>query len=268
MDRSEEGLSAEVTIEGATMPCRLVRWLEAAPPYPPNAGDLRTFNVLGLRLPGRATVAVIAVALILLLDYHGRIDALVAALMGPFGDTLADTKRLQAIGRLVLEGLVPLLLVVLVMRDRPSRYGLVIGDRRAGLALAIGGCIVMTPIVFGAMHLADFAAYYAPQGASATDVILTTALEVLPAEFFFRGFLLFSLLRVAGPIAVVLATLPFAFVHLGKPEIETLSTLVGGLLYGWLDWRTGSVLWSGLAHTWILSVAVLAAAAIGVPAGA
>jgi membrane protease YdiL (CAAX protease family) len=250
MDRSEEGLSAEVTIEGATMPCRLVRWLEAAPPYPPNAGDLRTFNVLGLRLPGRATVAVIAVALILLLDYHGRIDALVAALMGPFGDTLADTKRLQAIGRLVLEGLVPLLLVVLVMRDRPSRYGLVIGDRRAGLALA------------------DFAAYYAPQGASATDVILTTALEVLPAEFFFRGFLLFSLLRVAGPIAVVLATLPFAFVHLGKPEIETLSTLVGGLLYGWLDWRTGSVLWSGLAHTWILSVAVLAAAAIGVPAGA
>ena len=268
MDVLEEGSGAAVVTGAVALPRRLLRWLEAAPPYPPNAGDLRTFNVLGLRLPGRATVAVVAVALILLLDYHGRIDALVATLVGPFGDGPADTKRLQAIGRLVLEGLVPLLLVLLVMRDRPSRYGLVTGDRRAGLALAIGGCLVMTPIVFGAMHLADFAAYYAPQGASPADVFLTTALEVLPAEFFFRGFLLFALLRVAGPIAVVLATLPFAFVHLGKPEMETLSTLVGGLLYGWLDWRTGSVLWSGLAHTWILSVAVLAAAAVGVPAGA
>ena len=126
----------------------------------------------------------------------------------------------------------------------------------------------MTPVVLGVIHMADFAAYYAPQGTSALDVFLTTALEVIPAEFFFRGFLMFALLRVTGPIAVVVATLPFAFIHLGKPEIETLSTLFGGLLYGWLDWRTGSVLWSGLAHTWILSLTVLAAAAIGVPAGA
>jgi membrane protease YdiL (CAAX protease family) len=257
-----------VSTGGRMIVVRLRRWVAAAPSYPPNAADLRTFNVLGLRLPVRATVAVVAVALILLLDYHGRIDALAAALLGPFGTSAADAKRLQAIGRLVLEGLVPLLLVVLVMRDRPSRYGIAIGDWRAGIALAIGGCLVMTPVVIAAMHLADFAAYYAPQGASTADVFLTTALEVIPAEFFFRGFLLFALLRVTGPIAVIIATLPFAFVHLGKPEIETLSTLFGGLLYGWLDWRTGSVLWSGLAHTWILSITVLAAATIGIPARA
>ena len=94
---------------------------------------------------------------------------------------------------------------------------------------------------------------------------LTTALEVIPAEFFYRGFLLFALLRVTGPIAVVIATLPFAFAHLGKPEYETLSTLGGGLLYGWLDWRTGSVLWSGLAHTCILTFAVVAAVQVGGP---
>ena len=250
-----------------TLP-RVRGWLAAAPSYEPNAADLRTIDVLGLRLPGRATLAVVAVSLILLLDYHGRIDAVVAAVMGPFGTGAADAKRLQAIGRLVLEGVVPLLMVILVMRDRPSRYGVAIGDWRAGVALAIGGCMVMTPVAIGAAHLADFGAYYAPQGASAAEVFLTSALEVIPAEFFFRGFLLFALLRVAGPIAVVIATLPFAFIHLGKPEIETLSTLFGGLLYGWLDWRTGSVLWSGLAHTWILSIMILAAAAVGAPAGA
>jgi len=237
--------------------------LVAGPAYPATAGDRRTLDLLGLRLPLRATVAVVAVTLILLLDYHGRIDDVVRAVLGPFGETAADMKRVQAIGRLVLEGLVPLVLVVLVLRDRPARYGLRVGDWRAGLAIALGGCLVMTPVVLALTRMPSFAAYYATQAAPAGDVLLTSALEVIPAEFFFRGFLLFALLRVIGPIAVVIATLPFAFVHLGKPEIETLSTLGGGILYGWLDWRTGSVLWSGLAHTWILSLAVIAAGIAG-----
>jgi membrane protease YdiL (CAAX protease family) len=118
----------------------------------------------------------------------------------------------------------------------------------------------MTPIVVSIARDAVFAAYYAPMAGAPLDAFLTAALEVIPAEFFFRGFLLFALLRVAGPVAVVVATLPFAFAHLGKPEVETISTLGGGFLFGWLDWRTGSVLWSGLAHTWILGLVVVAAA--------
>jgi membrane protease YdiL (CAAX protease family) len=165
------------------------------------------------------------------------------------------------VGRLVLQGIVPLLVVVIAFRDRPSRYGLRIGDRRAGAAIAVAGCVVMTPVLLALARVPAFAAYYAPQGTTAAGVVLTTALEVIPAEFFFRGFLLFALLRVIGPFAVVVATLPFAFIHLGKPEVETLSTLLGGLAYGWLDWRTGSVLYSGLAHTFVLSGIVLASAA-------
>jgi membrane protease YdiL (CAAX protease family) len=245
----------------SALAARLRAWVRDAPPYPANAGDLRTVEVLGLRLPIRATLAVITVSLILLLDYHGRVDGLVQAVLGPFGPGAADTKRLQSLGRLVLLGAVPLAMIVLVLRDKPSRYGLRVGDWRAGLAIALGGCAVMTPVVLGLVRLPAFAGYYAPQAAAPGEVVLTTALEVIPAEFFFRGFLLFALLRIAGPIAVVIATLPFAFAHLGKPEIETLSTLGGGLLYGWLDWRTGSVLWSGLAHTWILSLAVIGAGA-------
>jgi membrane protease YdiL (CAAX protease family) len=238
---------------------RLRAWLADAPAYPANAGDLRCVTILGLALPIRATVAVVTVTLILLLDYHGRVDGLVEAVLGPFGSGAADTQRLRSLARLLLEGLVPLAMIVLVLRDRPSRYGLGMGDWRTGLALGLGGCAVMTPIVLALVRLPAFAGYYAPQATAPLDVVLTTALEVIPAEFFYRGFLLFALLRVAGPIAVVLATLPFAFAHLGKPEVETLSTLGGGLVYGWLDWRTGSVLWSGLAHTWILSLAVIGA---------
>lgn len=252
------------------MRARLAAWVRAAPGYPADAGDRRTVEVLGLALPFRATIAVLAVAALVLLDYHGRIDGLVEALLGPFGDTAADAKRLQSIGRLIVLGAMPLAIIVLVLRDRPSRYGLRVGDWRAGACIAIGGAAVMTPVVLALARVDAFAAYYAPQGAGASpgDVFLTTALEVIPAEFFFRGFLLFAMLRIVGPIAVVIATLPFAFVHLGKPEAETLSTLLGGIAYGWLDWRTGSVLWSGLAHTWILGLVVIAsAAAAGTPAG-
>lgn len=241
---------------------RLRAWLVAAPSYPANAGDLRTVDVLGLRLPVRATIAVVTVTLILLLDYHGRMDALVTAVLGSGGDTAADLKRVQGIGRLFLLGVVPLLVIVLAMRDRPSRYGVRLGDWRAGLAIGLAGCAVMTPVVLAIARVPAFTAYYAPQAAPPGQVLVTTALDVIPAELFFRGFLMFALLRVTGPVAVVIATLPFAFAHLGKPEVETLSTVAGGLAYGWLDWRTGSVFWSGLAHTFILTLVVLAAGAV------
>lgn len=243
---------------------RLWGWLTAAPAYPANAGDLRTIDVLGLRLPIRATIAIVAVTLILLLDYHGRIEGLVSSVLGA-PTTAAELKRVQSIGRVVMLGVVPLLVILLLMRDRPSRYGVRPGDWRAGLAIGVAGCVLMTPIVLAVARIPAFAAYYAPQAAAPLDVILTTALEVIPAEFFYRGFLMFALLRVIGPVAVLVATLPFAFAHLGKPEVEVLSTVAGGLAYGWLDWRTGSVLWSGLAHTWILSLVVIAAAAFGPP---
>ena len=240
---------------------RLGTWLSDAPAYPADAADRRTIAILGLALPVRATAAALTVSLLLLLDYHGRVNQVVDAVLGPFGDGAPQLKRLESVGRLVIQGLIPLLVVLVAFRDRPSRYGLRVGDWRAGAAIAIGGCLAMTPVILAFARLPSFAAYYAPQGASVPDVVLTTALEVIPAEFFFRGFLLFTLLRVIGPLAVVIATLPFTFVHLGKPEIETLSTLVGGFAYGWLDWRTGSVLYSGLAHTWILAGIVLASAA-------
>ncbi len=242
---------------------RLVRWLSAGPAYPADAGDRRVVTVLGLELPVRATVAVLAVAILLLLERYGHVNAVAEALLGAAGSSGADRQRLQSIERLVIQGAVPLGLVVFAMRDRPSRYGLRLGDVRAGVVVALAGCLVMTAVVLVTGRFPEFVRYYGSQGAPAPEVFLTTALEVIPAEFFFRGFLLFALLRVMGPIAVVVATVPFAFAHLGKPEIETLSTLGGGFLYGWLDWRTGSVVWSGLAHTWILGLLVVVASSAG-----
>ena len=71
---------------------------------------------------------------------------------------------------------------------------------------------------------------------------------------------MFPLLRLYGGVGLVIATLPFTFSHLGKPEIETFSTLFGGLVYAWVDWRTGSILYSAVAHVYIVTLLVVLAA--------
>ncbi len=236
--------------------------LSEAPTYPASAGDLASVSVLGLRLPIRASLAVAITTLVVLLDHaHDFLPRAVAGGRGP------DDMRALALERIVLFLAVPLLTILVVFRDDPRRYGLRLGSWRLGLGLAIAGGAIMTPIVLVIARIPEFQVFYAQSAGSWWNVVATNALDLPSAEFLFRGFLMFSLLRVIGPMAVIVATFPFVMTHLGKPEIETLSTLGGGLVFGWIDWRTGSILWSALFHVWILSLVVLAAASVLALAG-
>ena len=141
-----------------------------------------------------------------------------------------EVLRIATLQRFILIGLVPLAIVLLLFRDDPRRYGLRIGDWRAGLTLAGIGTAVMLPIVIWAGHQPDFAAYYAPSIVERRRRSRSrTSLDVFGAEFCFRGFLMFTLIRTVGPLGIVLAAVPFTFAHLGKPELETVSTLLGGI---------------------------------------
>jgi membrane protease YdiL (CAAX protease family) len=170
-----------------------------------------------------------------------------------------EAMRYQALERLILFGFVPLAIVLFLFRDSPMRYGVRLGEWRWGLGLAIAGCAVMTPIVLVLASVPHFRDYYGVSSADAGYVAVTNALDLVPAEFLMRGFLMFTLLRTIGPLGVLVATLPFVFGHLGKPEIELFSTLAGGLLYGWLNWRTGSIVWSAAAHVYIVTLMLVAA---------
>jgi membrane protease YdiL (CAAX protease family) len=209
----------------------------AMPGYPPDERDVRAFRLAGLELPIRATVAVVAVTLVVIFDFQRTLipDALVQYDRNP------GIQRLQALSRLVLFLCVPLLIVLVGFRDRPARYGLQLGDWRWGLGLAVAGCVLMTPIVLILSGAPDFRAYYAPSA------------EPLP------GLLFTSLARVFGPIGLVVALFPFTFTHLTKPEAELLSTFFGGAVYGWLAWRTRSIVWGAAAHIYIVTLMIVAA---------
>ena len=234
-----------------------MRWLSDAPAYPATAADRRAIDVLGLRLPWRATVAITVVTLVLLVDFSRTLlpDTVDNLGRSPLG------MRFVAIERSLLFGLLPLAVVILAFRDRPSRYGITIGDWRTGVALMLVGCAVMTPLVLWFATLPDVVAYYAPSAEPLPGLLLTNGLDLAAGEFLFRGFLTFTLLRAIGPVGVLVATMPFVYVHLGKPELELYSTLAGGLIYGWLAWRTRSILWGTIGHVYILSLVIVAAAA-------
>jgi membrane protease YdiL (CAAX protease family) len=220
------------------------------PDYPASDADRRTFRVAGLELPLRATTALVVVTLVLLFDFSRTAIPEVVQDLG----RAAAANRYQALERVVLFGLVPLLVILLAFRDRPGSYGLRLGDWRWGLGLAVAGAAVMTPIVVAVSANPDFREYYRISSAGAVDLLVNHLLDLTPTEFLFRGFLMFALIRSIGPVGVVVAQLPFVFAHLGKPEVELFSTLLGGTVFGWLDWRTGSILWSAAAHVYILTL--------------
>jgi len=230
--------------------------ITTGPSYAPEAADLRTITLFGLVLPVRASVAVAVVTFALLFDYSRTFIPDDPSILGaPIDRTVAISLE-----RLVLYGLVPLAVIVLGFGDRPGRFGLTLGEWRLGAALTVFGCVVMTPIVLWFASLPDVRAFYAPNAAPLGRLVATNVVDLTATEFALRGFLMLTLIRLIGPFGVLVATMPFVFSHLGKPELELLSTLGGGLIYGWLAWRTRSIVWGSIGHTYIVTLVTLAAA--------
>jgi membrane protease YdiL (CAAX protease family) len=162
--------------------------------------------------------------------------------------------------RVILYLVIPLLLTLVLFRENPRLYGFSIGDWRLGLAYTALGILVMAPILYMlASGDESMKAYYER---SLPGLPWTTFLDLIGWEFFFRGWILFAYARRFGHDAIWLQAVPFALAHLGKPEVETLSTIFGGFAFGWVAWRTKSFLYPFLIHWFIATFVILAAAGV------
>lgn len=252
---SSDTTAAARSLPGAAGLTRLLRAATRGPVYDASEADLRDVRIAGLALPLRATVVLFVATAALVLDATRRVVL-------PLVDTLiadGDPVLNLALERAILFGALPLLVVTLGFRDRPARFGLTLGEWRWGAGLLVAGLAVMTPIIAWFSGFPDFVAYYGTVPGSIGQIALRNGLEVIPAEFLFRGFLMFVLLRRIGPLAIVVVQVPFVMAHFGKPEIELWSTFLGGSIFAWLDWRTGSVVWSALGHLYVLTLMVVLA---------
>ena len=155
---------------------------------------------------------------------------------------------------IILFILIPGFVIIFIFRDTPGDYGFVVGDWKTGLLLVFLGIVMMTPIIwFLGTKTSGMQNYYSFNQEGLT---WKKALEIFGWEYLFRGWILFGYARKYGSDAVWLQAVPFAVAHIGKPEVETLSTIFGGFAFGWVAWRTGSFLYSFLIH-WYIAVLII-----------
>jgi uncharacterized protein len=223
-------------------------------------------------------------AVLILSHYHGS----GSAFRRMFGAALAAHPARGALPyfwwygtSVVLYLFVPLLLSRVTSRvtgrAAPRGLGLGLGDWRAGVPLCGVLLAVMLPVVWVAARtptfadhypLARAAAYTLGEGVEARRSLgLFLAYEAayvayfVAWEFLFRGWLLNGLLPHFGRAGSILAqTVPFALMHLGKPELEALGAILAGMALGVLALRTRSFWYGAVLHAAVaVSMDVLAA---------
>ena len=159
----------------------------------------------------------------------------------------------------------PLALAALTRGSFHRRYGLGVGDARAGLAIAGLFLAVMVPVVLAAARLGSVRGQYPLAGPAAYTLGHGPAAHVSAGlfaayegayfgyfigwEFLFRGYLLNALLpRFGRAGAILIPTAPFVLMHLAKPELEALGAIAAGVALGILALRTRSFWYGALLH--------------------
>ncbi len=198
-----------------------------------------TFKFAELKMDWRLATTIVVTTLLIVIDHYHAIT---------------PTKWLD---HALLYLVIPLLLVVVVYRQTLAQYGFQLGDWKAGLLFTLGGWILMTVVMYFVAPTPDFQAYYAGNPASPLEVLLTNAFDLFGWEFVFRGLILFALLPVCGPYAIILQAVPFTIAHFGKPELETLSCIFGGTAFGYIAWRTRSFYYPFAIHLYLTTITIL-----------
>jgi membrane protease YdiL (CAAX protease family) len=163
---------------------------------------------------------------------------------------------------LILFGLIPFLVIRFVFREKPSAYGVQIGDWRFGLLAAAVMAPVMIALVYPSAKDPHFLAEYPlfrGAGASA-GAFLQHALLYLAYysgyEMLMRGFIQFGLRQQFGDWhAILIQTAISCLFHIGKPAGEIYASVLGGLLWGIVVFRSRSLLYVLLVH-WLLGVSL------------
>jgi membrane protease YdiL (CAAX protease family) len=156
---------------------------------------------------------------------------------------------------LVLLMALPALLLAVVGIDL-KHVGLRLGDVRFGLSAALGGSVIVIPLMYLGSFDKGLEATYPWAGAWVGRSLATIGLWAViyglyyvAFEFFYRGFLQSIVADAWGvPQAIWVQSLAATLIHLGKPMTELLAALPASLLFGALALRSRSVLYSTIIH--------------------
>jgi uncharacterized protein len=169
--------------------------------------------------------------------------------------------------KLVHYGLLPLLCIKLVLKDRVDQFGVRFVWEPKIWLLYLSLLALVLPLTYLASGSSAFLRTY-PKYAGAGDSLaqfftweIAYAFQFLMLEFFFRGFLCFSLARSIGSLAVFVMVVPYSMIHLSKPLAECLGSILTGIVLGTVALRTGSIFGGVAVHcvvAWGMDISALA----------
>jgi len=166
----------------------------------------------------------------------------------------------KILGGFILFGVIPMLIVKRIFREKLADYGLRVGKGRRVLVNSL--FFVPAMFIIGMLTGRDPAFWsvypYNPVVTTAPTLFFYHALTYLAYyfgwEFFFRGFIQHGLRDAMGiSNAILVQTMASAILHFGHPMSETLGSIAGGLLWGFLALRC-RCLWAGFIQHSVLGI--------------
>lgn len=116
------------------------------------------------------------------------------------------------------------------------------------VALIAPVALVIVWLASADQRFVDTYPFYGGEGWSLVLFEAAYGATFVALEFFFRGFLVFAGQPVLGVHAVPVMAFAYCLLHLGKPMPEAVSSLLGGLILGYLALRLRSILAGVVAH--------------------
>ncbi len=147
---------------------------------------------------------------------------------------------------LVLRVLIPILIVVLIFRERASDYGFKLKGAFGHTWVYVIFMLIMLPLLFWVSHWPSFQSKYPFYdqahlgGVHFWGYELFYFIQFFSLEAFFRGFLIFALYKRFGYYAVLIMAIPYCMIHFNKPPAETFGAVLAGIALGVLALRSGS----------------------------
>jgi membrane protease YdiL (CAAX protease family) len=148
------------------------------------------------------------------------------------------------------------MLVIIFLRRNTLDFGLRLGNRRIWVLHVGITCLIALPLVYLASRTSSFQGYYTIDEFNPARYFLETTAFLLAWEFMFRGFLLFGLKDRLGELSILMQMVPFVLLHIGKPEVETISTIVMGIYLGYIAYR-GNSYWPAFIIHLFLNVSLV-----------
>jgi membrane protease YdiL (CAAX protease family) len=165
-------------------------------------------------------------------------------------------------GAFVCYFVLPVLVILLVLRENPLRYGVKLRGAFQDFWLYAVMLAVVLPLVWYVSTTAEFQRTYPFYQPARGEALwpdrehgwlpnlwrweLLYALQFFSLEFFFRGFLVHGTRHRFGVYSVLVMTIPYCMIHFGKPMPEATGSIVAGVVLGLMSLKTRSI-WMGAA---------------------